>query len=83
MVIAFVNSLKSTQVSDFLCWRLFYDVVTLPSSPSKWYKQIDSMEMRGWIALGDTLSKKGDFGFELVVLDSNLRPSWIVKSLDP
>ncbi|PSN71126.1 hypothetical protein BS50DRAFT_274578 [Corynespora cassiicola Philippines] len=70
MVIAFVNSLKSTQLSDFLCWWLFYDVVTLPSSPSKWYRQIDSMEMRGWIALGETLSKKGDFGFELVVLDS-------------
>ena len=51
---------------------LYYDVVELPDSPVTWYEKIGSMEMRGWVALGDFLSKPNEtgYGFDLIVLDS-------------
>ncbi|KAF2637825.1 hypothetical protein P280DRAFT_520948 [Massarina eburnea CBS 473.64] len=69
---AFVNALKATQLSDFLAWFLYFDVVELPESPALWYKHIDAMEMRGWIALGVHMSETVNTGYELdlVVLDS-------------
>ncbi|CAO2649325.1 Nn.00g067100.m01.CDS01 [Neocucurbitaria sp. VM-36] len=69
---AFVDSLNVQQLSNFLTWILYYDVVELPSSSSAWYENISSMEMRGWVALGDFLSNTTEtaYGFDLVVLDS-------------
>jgi hypothetical protein len=71
---AFVDSLNATQLSNFLVWMLYYDTVELPDDPVSWYKRISSMEMRGWVALGDFLAKSADaevgYGFELIVLDS-------------
>ena len=72
---AFVNSLNSRQLSDFLTWMLYYDIVQLPSSPNDWYNAVDTMEMRGWLALGDFLSQTSNaldtgYGMDLVVLDS-------------
>jgi hypothetical protein len=71
---AFVDSLNVTQLSNFLVWMMYYDTVELPNDPASWYKRISSMEMRGWIALGDFLAKSAEagvgYGFELVVLDS-------------
>jgi hypothetical protein len=71
---AFADSLNATQLSNFLTWMLYYDVVELPDDPTSWYKRISSMEMRGWIVLGEFLGKCQQagcgYGFELVVLDS-------------
>ncbi|KAJ4366863.1 hypothetical protein N0V83_007391 [Neocucurbitaria cava] len=69
---AFVDSLNAQQLSNFLTWMLYYDLVELPESPRKWYEMINSMEMRGWLALGDFLSQitGTGYGFDLIVLDS-------------
>ncbi|KAF1833257.1 hypothetical protein BDW02DRAFT_464309, partial [Decorospora gaudefroyi] len=71
---AFVDSMNATQLSNFLVWMLYYDTVELPDSPENWYKKIDHMEMRGWVALGsylfDALEAGQGYGFDLVVLDS-------------
>jgi hypothetical protein len=70
IVKAFVNTLTAEKLSNLLAWFLYYDVVKFPDSPSRWYRHIDSMEMRGWIALGSFLEQGTNYGFELVVLDS-------------
>ncbi|KAF1851175.1 uncharacterized protein K460DRAFT_401201 [Cucurbitaria berberidis CBS 394.84] len=69
---AFVDSLTTQQLSNFLTWMLYYDVVELPDSPTMWYEMINSMEMRGWVALGEFLFKAVEtgYGFDLIVLDS-------------
>ncbi|KAI4915445.1 uncharacterized protein J4E92_009399 [Alternaria infectoria] len=71
---AFVDTLNVTQLSNFLVWILYYEVVELPETPEVWYELIDNMDMRGWIALGNFLAKSqeaGDgYGFDLIVLDS-------------
>jgi hypothetical protein len=71
---AFVDSLNATQLSNFLVWMMYYDAVELPDDPVSWYKRVSSMEMRGWVALGDFLAKSQeaemDYHLELVVLDS-------------
>jgi len=72
---AFVDSLNTYQLSDFLVWMLYHDVVELPDSPTAWYQPINKLDMRGWVALGEFLlntSKAIDtsYGFDLVVLDS-------------
>ncbi|KAF2654254.1 hypothetical protein K491DRAFT_484853 [Lophiostoma macrostomum CBS 122681] len=66
----FVDRLDKERISDLLVWYLYYDIVKLPESPSQWYKPIDSMDMRGWIALGNFLSTGTQYGLHLVVLDS-------------
>ncbi|KAF2866571.1 hypothetical protein BDV95DRAFT_504646, partial [Massariosphaeria phaeospora] len=81
LVKAFVNSLVASQLSDFLSWFLYHDVVELPESPSHWYKAIGSMELRGWIALGAFLAKNPQHGFDLVVLDSICDRLKLPKSL--
>ena len=70
LVVAFVNTLNATQLSNFLIWFFYHDVVELPESPALWFKTIDSTEMRGWIALGKHLSKTTTYSLELVVLVS-------------
>lgn len=70
LVVSFVNTLTVNRLSNFLTWFLFYDVVKLPESPSRWYKPICSMDMRGYIALGAFLSKNIPYGLDLVVLNS-------------
>jgi hypothetical protein len=72
---AFVNSLNSRQLSNFLTWMLYYDIVQLPSSPDDWYNAVDTMEMRGWVALGEFLLQTSNaldtgYGMDLVILDS-------------
>jgi hypothetical protein len=72
---AFVDSLTPAKVSDFLTWMLHYDIVELPPSSNAWYTHLNSMEIRGWIALGEYLSNLRDtgttsHGFDIVVLDS-------------
>jgi hypothetical protein len=71
---AFADSLNATQLSNFLTWMLYYDVVELPDDPASWYKRISNMELRGCVALGDYLVKCAgacvSYGFELVVLDA-------------
>jgi hypothetical protein len=72
---AFTDSLNTQQVSDFLVWFLYYDLVELPDSPDFWYSTVTNMDMRGWITLGDFLAKTSTaldtgYGFDLVVLDS-------------
>jgi hypothetical protein len=81
LVAAFVDSLTASQLSDFLVWFLYYDVVELPESPAIWYKAINSMEMRGWIALGQFLSKTTKHGLDSVVLDSICDPLRFSKTL--
>jgi hypothetical protein len=81
LVAAFVESLTASQLSDFLVWFLYYDVVELPESPTIWYKAINSMEMRGWIALGRFLSKTTKHGLDSVVLDSICDPLRFSKTL--
>jgi len=70
LALTFVNTLNSSQVSNFFAWFLQYDVVELPESPAAWYAHIDTMEMRGWIALGLYLAGTLDYGMDIVVLDS-------------
>jgi hypothetical protein len=72
---AFVDSLTVRQLSNFLVWMLYYDVVEYPTSAETWYGAIEPMEMQGWLALGDFLSKfpqnmDTGYGLDLVVLDS-------------
>ncbi|KAF2824078.1 hypothetical protein CC86DRAFT_63793 [Ophiobolus disseminans] len=72
---AFVDALTASRLSDFLTWMLYYDIVDLPDSPTAWYQTITNMDMRGWVALGDFLSKTSKsmdtgYGFDLVVLDA-------------
>jgi hypothetical protein len=71
---AFVDSLNATQLSNFFVWMLYYDTVELPNDPVTWFKRVSSMDMRGWVALGDFLTKSQEagagHGFELIVLDS-------------
>lgn len=72
---AFVDALTARQLSDFLTFMLYYDIVDLPDSPNAWYQSITNMEMRGWVALGDFLSRtskstNAGYGFDLVVLDA-------------
>lgn len=69
---AFADALNAQQLSNFLAWMLHHDVVALPESPEAWYLAIDSMEMRGWIVLGDFLSRTAEtgHGLDLIVLDS-------------
>lgn len=72
---AFVNSLSARQLSEFLTWMMYYDIVALPDSPTAWYMPISNMDMRGWVSLGDFLSRFSKsmdtgYGLDLVVLDS-------------
>jgi hypothetical protein len=71
---AFVDALTFTQLSNFLTWMLCYEVVQLPEGPEIWYSQVDNMEIRGWIALGEFLGKSQEagagYGYDLIVLDS-------------
>ncbi|KAI4944688.1 hypothetical protein J4E91_008693 [Alternaria rosae] len=71
---AFVDAMNVTQLSNFLIWILYYEIVELPENPEAWYALIDNMDMRGWVALGEFLAKSqesGDgYGFDLIVLDS-------------
>jgi hypothetical protein len=72
---AFVDSLNSRQVSDFLIWMLYHEVVELPEDPTRWFSRIEPIDMRGWIALGGFLaefstSMDTSYGFDIVVLDS-------------
>jgi hypothetical protein len=71
---AFVNALNAMKLCDFLTWILYHDVVELPEAPEVWYKWIDNMEMRGWVALGNFLAKSQEaaatYEFDLIVLDS-------------
>lgn len=63
-----------TQLSNFLIWILYYEIVELPETPEAWYALIDNMDMRGWVALGEFLAKSQESGdgysFDLIVLDS-------------
>jgi hypothetical protein len=70
LVVAFVNTLNATQLSNFLIWFFYHDLVVLPESPALWFRTINSTEMRGWIALGKHLSKTTTYSLELVVLFS-------------
>jgi hypothetical protein len=71
---AFVDALNVTQLSDFFLLILYYEVVELPKPPKAWYGHIDTMEMRGWIGLGEFLAKSQEagtgYGYDLIVLDS-------------
>ncbi|KAF1944943.1 hypothetical protein EJ02DRAFT_452030 [Clathrospora elynae] len=71
---AFADSLDATQLSNFLTWMMYYDVVEIPGVRETWYKHIKSMEMCGWVALGDFLAKSlksgSSYGFDLIVLDA-------------
>jgi hypothetical protein len=54
---------------------LYYELVEHPEDPKAWYKPIDHVEMRNWVALGEFLSKcpatmETSYGFDLVVLHS-------------
>jgi hypothetical protein len=72
---AFVNSLNARKLSEFLIWMLYHEIVESPNHPDMWYSLVDPVDLRGWVALGDYLSKSstsmdtGD-GFDLVVMDS-------------
>jgi hypothetical protein len=70
LVRTFVDQLTAEQVSNFLAWYLFFDLVKLPESPSRWYGHIYSMQMKGWIALGKFLNSGVDYGLDLVPLHS-------------
>ena len=70
LVITFVNSLTAEKVSNFFIWLLYYDIVQMSESPSRLYRHIDSMELRGWIALGTFLTPNPRYGLDLVVFDS-------------
>jgi hypothetical protein len=39
--------MSTPQLSDFLIWFLYYDVVDLPSSPDEWFESFKTTEMRG------------------------------------
>ncbi|KAF2026043.1 hypothetical protein EK21DRAFT_74972 [Setomelanomma holmii] len=72
---AFVDSLTARQLSNFLVWALYYDVVESPTPSDSWYDAVEPMQMHGWIALGDFLSKFSKtmdtgYGLDLVVLDA-------------
>jgi hypothetical protein len=72
---AFVDSLNTQKLSDFLLWMLYYELVELPEDPEAWYKPMDHIEMRDWVALGGFISKcpatmDTGSGFDLVVLHS-------------
>ncbi|KAH7087491.1 hypothetical protein FB567DRAFT_346669 [Paraphoma chrysanthemicola] len=71
----FVDSLTARKLSNFLVWMLYHDVVEYPTSPDSEYDAIEPMDMQGWLALGDFLSKFSKtmdtgYGLDLVVLDA-------------
>lgn len=71
----FVDSLNARQLSEFLIWLIYHEVVELPDHPDAWYSPVDPVDMRGWVALGDFLSKfpaamDTGYGFDIVVMDS-------------
>jgi hypothetical protein len=43
----FASAMSTPQLSDFLIWFLYYDVVDLPSSPDEWFESFKTTEMRG------------------------------------
>jgi hypothetical protein len=54
---------------------LYHEFVELPEHPDTWYGLVDSVDMRGWVALGEFLSKFSmtmdtAYGFDIVVMDS-------------
>jgi hypothetical protein len=71
---AFADSLTAQQLSNFLTWMLYYDIVEPPESPETWYQPISSIDIRGWISLGSFLTQSLEaecgYGLDLVVLDS-------------
>jgi hypothetical protein len=72
---AFVDSLNARKLSEFLIWILYYEVVELSDHPDTWYSLVDRVDERGWVTLGDYLSKFSTsmdttYGFDLVVMDS-------------
>ena len=63
------------QLSNFLTWMLYHELVELPENPDVWFNLADTVQMHGWVALGDFLSECStsmdtSYGFDLVVLDS-------------
>ncbi|KAF2747711.1 hypothetical protein M011DRAFT_458152 [Sporormia fimetaria CBS 119925] len=70
LVVTFTNTLNAGRLSNFILWYLLYDIVKFPEFPSRWYRHINSMELRGWVALGQFLASGQVYGFDLVVLDS-------------
>jgi hypothetical protein len=70
----FADSLNAQQLSNFLTWILYYDMVEPPELPEAWYKPIHPTEMAGWVALGTFLARSQEagcgYGFHLVVLDA-------------
>jgi hypothetical protein len=70
----FASAMSTPQLSDFLIWFLYYDVVDLPSSPDEWFESFKTTEMRGWVELGAFLSQSRaagqGYGLNLPVLDS-------------
>ncbi|KAH4015942.1 hypothetical protein HBI81_066350 [Parastagonospora nodorum] len=72
---AFADSMSANQLSNFLTWMLYYELVELPEDPDVWYNLADAVQMHGWIGLGEFLSNSStsmdtSYGFDLVVLDS-------------
>jgi hypothetical protein len=71
---SFADALTAHQLSDFLIWSLYYDIVELPESPETWYASLNNTNIRGWISLGTFLSQMQaiDVGYnlDLVILDS-------------
>ncbi|KAJ4322161.1 hypothetical protein N0V94_002509 [Neodidymelliopsis sp. IMI 364377] len=71
---SFADALTAHQLSDFLIWSLYYDIVELPESPEIWYASLSSTDIHGWISLGTFLSQMqamdAGYGLDLVILDS-------------
>jgi len=51
----FVLQITKEQLSNFLIWYFYFDLVELSISPTEWYNYLPTMDMRRWIVLGDFL----------------------------
>ena len=47
IAMAYVNTLSIAQLSDFLAWVLYFEIIELPDVPVSWFQYIDSMDMLG------------------------------------
>ncbi|TID19677.1 hypothetical protein E2P81_ATG06844 [Venturia nashicola] len=57
----FDAQITSESLSQILVWYVYYDVVEVPVKSSKWFEDLPSESMSGWIGLGMELKRTNSF----------------------
>lgn len=53
----FDSQITEQDLSHFIVWYLYYDVVEMPRSPGQWYNELPLSQLQGWIQLGHDLGQ--------------------------